>query len=43
MHDGSVQHFHLAVREFLNKVLLEQKIGRVRPAAVTARYPGLNP
>jgi len=43
MHDGFVPHFHLAVREFLNKVLLEQRIGRVRPAAGTARYPNLNP
>jgi hypothetical protein len=42
VHDGSVPHFQLAVREFLNKVLLEKRIGRVRPAAGTARYPDLN-
>jgi len=42
MCDGSVPHFHLAVRKFLNDVLLEQRTGRVRPAAGPVRYPDLN-
>jgi hypothetical protein len=43
MYGGSLPNFYLAVREFLNKVLLEQRIGRIRPVAGPARYPELNP
>jgi hypothetical protein len=33
MHDGAPAHFVLAVREFLNDVLLQKRIGKDGPTA----------
>jgi hypothetical protein len=43
MHDGVPAHFLLAVRELLNNVFPEQRLGQGGPTACPVRSPDLNP
>jgi hypothetical protein len=42
MRDGAPPNFHIAVRDFLNNLLLGQLIGRSGPAALPAISPNIN-